>query len=669
VGVVTVAAHAAGYRPDVDGMRAIAVLAVVLFHAGVPGFSGGFLGVDVFFVISGYLITKLLHDEAARAGGIALGAFYARRVRRLLPALTVVLVATLILARAVPHTDAGLADVGAATLATTLYASNLWFWIGAERYFGDPAELNPLLHTWSLGVEEQFYLVWPVAVTLIAAWCLRRRADLLRTLRIAVAALLAISLLACAWWLTRDPQAVFYHPLARTWQLALGATLALHAATVARSSPGLAAGIGWVGAGLIAGAVAIATPATSFQGSLAAALGAALVIFACQRTPQAVLARGLGLKPLVWIGLLSYSWYLWHWPVLSAARARNWGELDPWQGVAASALALLLAWVTFVAIERPVRQKRPWRFATTRGTLLTGLALSATVAVLGGWTMQKHGARAARDVVEVAPGCLATRDATRAPPLAACTLGRASAPSLLLVGDSHAWHYAPLLERYAEERGTAVGMRMRNDCPVLLGYAALSDPEQGELCLGFASATWAELGRIAGLRGVVLSDRWTNYMGQPPADPNELEHHERERGMRSAERLRPALASSVAAARALGLRVLLIAPTPEFGAAVPLCAAQRGAEGCGLARAGFDARRQAALAELRALAAADPGIRVFDPAVALCDASACPAARDGRLLYIDDDHLAASASRSLLEAARPWLDWVDGADAPPEAAP
>ena len=390
------------YRPDIDGLCAVAVVAVVLFHARVPGFTGGYVGVDVFFVISGYLITALLAGEIG-AGRFSLLRFYERRVRRLWPALLVVLDRCLV--RLVARRTEGL---WSEPRRRVLFVANILFFVEAD-YFAGPAETKPLLHTWSLAVEEQFYIVFPPLL-----WLLMRRARTWTVPVLAVAWL--VSLVACLLATSREPEAAFYLAPFRAWKLLSGALLALGAVPPppARLRPLMAP----LGLGLILLAVFAFTAATPFPGAAALlpCLGAALVVHA-GGDGRDLATRLLLSRPIVFVGLVSYSLYLWHWPVLVFGRLSTTGAFGVGATLAASFALAVLSW-RFV--ERPFRRKN----AVSRRSLFAAAAVGSAVASAFGITLDVRDgvpARLPEEAMRVTafrtsmnpdrPGCLRGADA------------------------------------------------------------------------------------------------------------------------------------------------------------------------------------------------------------------------------------------------------------------
>ena len=351
------------FRADIEGMRAISVLGVMLWHAGLPIFPGGFTGVDVFFVVSGFLMTSLLLEESRTTGRVRLGRFYARRGRRLLPAALTALVGTALLTVLVlPRTR--WYDVGGDILASATYLIN---WRLANRsvdYMDLERAPSPVQHYWSLAVEEQFYLLWPILILLLL-FLARGRARHFRYLTWTLTSVLFVSSLALSWWWTAQDASAYFVTPTRLFELMLGAAVALGG----RRWPGmprwLAAVLGWVGIGLVIASLFVITAESAFPGTLALlpTVGAALVLVGGSAAggwgPEIVLRA----RPLQWLGLLSYSLYLWHWPFVAVAAeiaqvGRGGPETLPvhW-GVLAVAISIVPAWLSFHYIENPIRRR------------------------------------------------------------------------------------------------------------------------------------------------------------------------------------------------------------------------------------------------------------------------------------------------------------------------
>jgi len=361
------------YRPDIEGLRAVAVLLVLADHFETH-VSGGFVGVDVFFVISGYLISAAILKEVAN-GTFSMVAFYERRIRRILPALIVVLLATSVMAYVLLF-PAEIVDFGKSMLAAMFSVSNFWFWHQAG-YFDAPSEYKPLLHTWSLGVEEQFYLLFPIF--LIAVHRLARR-----RLRVLIFAISAVTFGLSVLYVRRDPAAVFYCSPLRAWELLLGTVVSQRylpeiRGAVARNAATLG------GMLMILGAAWRYRSTTPFPGvaALAPCLGAALAIWGGETGSSAV-GRVLSWRPLVFVGSISYSLYLWHWPVVVFQQI---GGLAPWtegggrRVVMLFAVSVLLGYLSWRFVEAPFRMG--WLRGERRALFLSSGAGAAVVLLAG----------------------------------------------------------------------------------------------------------------------------------------------------------------------------------------------------------------------------------------------------------------------------------------------
>jgi peptidoglycan/LPS O-acetylase OafA/YrhL len=387
------------FRPDLEGLRGIAILLVLLCHVEIPGAEAGFVGVDVFFVLSGFLITGLLVDEAERTGRIGLGAFYARRARRILPAAIVVLASTLLAAQLV-LSPLDLPRVADDALAASLSLANVRFALDATDYFA-PVNASPMLHFWSLAVEEQFYLFWPVLL-LIATRLGRPRV----AMGVVAVAILAGSFVLCyALTATSEPWAYYSLPT-RAWQLAAGGLVAVSARWVSRAPRRLALATGWVGVILLGASLGVIQETSAYPGlvSLFPTLGA-LAIIASGGQVASPLRTGLSWTPLRWLGRISYSVYLWHWPILVLGPVAL-GLTDSDEGAIGAdlpvrlglvAVAIGLAALTWWMVEEPFRRGRLSHPGRKRGLALAGAAVA--VVLVGSTTM---GAVAERDLGTVA---------------------------------------------------------------------------------------------------------------------------------------------------------------------------------------------------------------------------------------------------------------------------
>jgi peptidoglycan/LPS O-acetylase OafA/YrhL len=347
------------YRREIDGLRALAVLPVILFHAGFETFSGGFVGVDVFFVISGYLITTIILAELEQ-GKFSIVNFYERRARRILPALFLVMLVCIPFAWMWFFTNQ-LKDFSQSLVAVSVFASNILFW-RESGYFDTAAELKPLIHTWSLAVEEQYYVLFPLFLMLF--WRLGKRWIL-----ILLGLMLVASLAIAQWAAYAKPDAAFYLLPTRGWELLIGAFAAFYLSQANRKEFGREVGEvgGWLGLALIFYAVFAYSKATPFPSlyALVPTLGTVLVIlFATQQT---TVGKFVGSKVFVGVGLISYSAYLWHQPLLAFFKFRNFGEIDKFSAIIIVFVTFTLAFLSLRYVESPVRTRK---FLVTRGAFV-----------------------------------------------------------------------------------------------------------------------------------------------------------------------------------------------------------------------------------------------------------------------------------------------------------
>ncbi len=651
---------ASDYRSDIDGLRAIAILIVVLFHAHVPGFGGGFVGVDVFFVISGYLIIGLLSREFERTRDLSLVGFFERRVRRLAPALMLVLAVTLVLGAIylVPVNGEQQA-LAKSAIATVMLVSNLYFARHTGGYFDAPTEAQPLLHTWSLSVEEQFYLFWPLVVLAAGRYALRRRAEPMLMIRRALLVLFALSLALSLLWTGSNAQTAFFASPTRAWEFAVGG-LVLFALREPDSNSRFGGGVAALGLIAIAGAASFLHSDLPFPGYLAAlpALGSAAVIFGCASSPRSIVARSLSWRPLVAIGLVSYAWYLWHWPLLAIARVHTLGEIGP-PGIAALCLLSLgLAAATYRFVEMPIRRKHVPLMATRRRAYLLGgigAAFVASIAIgLGVYAKYLWPRHAGEDwmgmaLFEMTP--VQTVCWQRWPyngTLFAhpdCDLPRGSRPSIIVWGDSHASHLMPMIERYAEQASTSARIRFLGLCPPLKGYSTdLIGVTLPHGCERFNIDVLSEIRKLRtnGLTTVVLAAHWPAYVEKPE-------------GLQAAEQ---GLRSTLDALRPLGVRVVVVASVPDFPHEAPACLARRSLQECGLPRVRAEQFRRAAHDIIAHAVGNDALIRIVDPFPFFCSEEFCSPIVDRKILFSDRHHLSTAGSLALLSTFVPVLDWA-----------
>jgi peptidoglycan/LPS O-acetylase OafA/YrhL len=621
------------YRPEIDGLRALAVLPVVLFHAGLPGLPGGFVGVDVFFVISGYLITRQIVEEK-RAGTFTLAGFWERRARRILPALFAMMALCLPLAWAW-LTPGDFAAFARSVAATTLFASNVLFWRGSG-YFGEAAELQPLLHTWSLAVEEQWYPLFPLAI--VALWRLGRRG------LFAVLATVALGSLALSQWAALErPAAAFFLLPGRAWELLAGALLALHGHEPEASRPATprrsAQAAALAGLALLAIPMLVYDRHTPFPGLAAIAPVAGALLAIRFATPDTIVGRMLSDPRLVAIGTFSYGTYLWHQPLLAFARHRTGGEPDPLllAGLVIASFALgraSLAWV-----ERPLRDRSRIGRRTLVGAAASaafglGAAASAIVALDGvparydaaAQALLREGGAPWRStmVVHGLGACFLDDhqgvDALRAN---RCVPPPTDRPRLVVLGDSEAAHLVHGLRRRFADGRFELGQWTGTGC------APVAHPTQTARCGAILQAFLDEvLPALRPIDRLVVSGDWLNLL-------------ERD----GPERFERSLQEGFALLAAGRAPVTVTGDAPEFVRTPSELLVRDGAHGAGSASLrSRDFRPSSERVRERARAA---GFGYFAPADALCrdgSPASCRVLDPAGLLWLDARHL---SSRSV----------------------
>ena len=635
-----------GHRPDIDGLRALAVGGVVLFHFGL-GVPGGFAGVDVFFVISGFLITRIVLGQAA-AGTFSMARFMERRVRRIFPACAVTVLACLAAGWFLLQ-PAELVALARAALAQAALVANFHFARGTG-YFDPAAELQPLLHTWSLAVEEQFYLVFPL---LLAAFAARGTA----ALRSGMAKVGAASLAVAVVMAVAAPTAGFYLPFGRAWEFLAGALLALpHAAafTTARGrSVASLAGLAAIVGAYVLPAALLASPLACLAAAALGCAGAVLVIEAGMSAGDGAGTRVLGIAPLRAIGIVSYSVYLVHWPIAAFMRTVGDGALAGWWAPAGVAATLVLGTLSWRFVERPFRQGLGAGNGRASALLFAcGTAMTVGVAA---WFVAAKGlparpiAVAAGPAAERVPRDFATESTDRMRPdrlpelrMGAC--GDGAAPAFAVWGDSHGMAISRTLDAAARAHGLCGIAALRPATAPLLGtWRSTGAADQRD----WNDAAWRVI-RDAGVHDLILVARWSiNVDGRADGALDTLltdaEARTTDRaGARGA--VERGFARTVGAARAAGMDVWILLEPPTLELTRSQRAARRLYLG-GADEALVDAARHAEFQRtVRAIVGAlrRPGVHVVD----LADTCLAGTARESD--WNDADHLSPDGAERLL---------------------
>jgi peptidoglycan/LPS O-acetylase OafA/YrhL len=659
-----------GFRPDIEGMRAIAIVAVLLCHAGLSFFAGGYVGVDVFFVISGFLITRLLLGEVDRTGGISLRRFYARRARRLLPLSAVLLAAVGILSLLL-LSPVRAVEVSGDIVSSALYTANWHFAAQSVDYFAQDVEPSPVLHLWSLAIEEQFYLVWPTLL-LAVTWLWRRRGASVRPALWVTLAIVLVGSFALGVKLTGDqPAAAYFSTFGRAWELGLGAALALLGALRIRRLAGAA--IGWAGLAAIVYAAIAYDATTPFPGTAALlpTVGTACLILAgaslygqAKGGPAGLLSLG----PVRYVGRISYSWYLWHWPALIFAAA-IWGPLSVAAGLAVVFVSLIPTVATHHLVEDPVRlsralSRRPNR-AIAIGAACMAIGICAGVAlkdvqptlhtaplaeVKGAAALAEQPYPQQRaDAVRPNPlraredrsrayydGCLVGIDGTNSNK---CLYGDPDGKrTMILFGDSHAMQYFPALEELAQTRHWRLITLTKAECtPGEVKIRSMVADREYSQC-----DTWRE----DALRRIEMGNPKTAVVvmsGDTAYTPYNSEGVELS-GDAGAAEMEASYVASLTRIHRAGLRTVVIKDTPVSSSDVPGCVSEdlEHLDSCAFARV----RDRTKEFDSRAARAA-PETSLIDITPEICPHDLCRAVIGNALVYRDKSHLSATFARTL----------------------
>lgn len=650
----------APFRRDIQGLRAVAVVLVVAFHANLP-MPGGYIGVDVFFVISGFLITNHLLSEVQETGRLNFGRFYARRVLRILPASFVVLISTLVAALVVMP-PALMRTVMHDAAATALYVPNVLFaWTGTD-YLAETAP-SPYQHYWSLGVEEQFYLVWPLVLVII--WKLSKGS--LRTAGRAVVALVAASF-AVSLWLTFEsqPWAFFLLP-SRGWQLGVGALIAVAGpSVVGRFRPWLVVALGWLGLGVVLAAALLLDANAVFPGymALAPVLGAAAVIFFGQQETRFGPVALLGLRPMQFLGVISYSLYLVHWPllVLPTHQSGRLVELPLVETVALAVFGVPLAWLLYRLVECPLRSARSLKDRRPRVSLLLAAAVSVVTASVALGSIVAVEARpmsseqVAKPVQSLAQNPVFTsfvpqnmvpsiRDAPADIPstyrsgchlsfedvvLPDCVFGDTdSKTSIALFGDSHAAQWFPALDALAADHKLRLEVFTKSSCPAVAATVLVKGIPYTK-CDRWRERVIARLAEDP--PDVVMLSSLGVYPGQGSyaATPEEWAE-----GLATTLRDLPGQSAAI-----------VIADTPSMTETPAICLSANLTTAAACSRPLSEAVHSN-FAAAEAKAAAAESATVFDFTRNLCDRTTCGVIMGSTLVYRDTNHLTATFASML----------------------
>lgn len=667
--------------PALDGVRAVAILGVVIFHAFPDLCPGGFAGVDVFFVLSGYLITGILR-RSIEAGDMSLLAFYERRARRILPALVVMLAAVTALALLIMM-PSDLERFGTSVVGASMSCANILFY-RSINYFEPASSLLPLLHTWSLSVEEQFYVLFPLV--LMFAYRLARK----RVPEVVLAFFLG-SLAVSVLGAERFPTGSFFLLPTRAWELCAGALLAWGRLPVL-NAPALREATAAVGVAMMLTTYAVVDVGIPWPGTwaLLPCAGAALTILAVTGGPTWT-ARLLACPPMVGIGLISYSLYLWHWPLLALQEYVAAGAPPSNVRVLGClVIAFAMAWLSWRWIEQPFRTKHAYFAGWSRRRVLSvSVGVLGALACLGvalyragGWPGRLTSTVLAveafrKDREPDDPGHFSSTSADfsweRLP-----RLGEAVPPTIALLGDSHAEAIFSMLGEVAKKDGRSVVAYLLKGVPPLCGIEMSAYPNRQQIRLN-VEAAFTRIAREKDISTVLLAARWAVYVHGLGLDGrvhfNNRPPHLRDGAGAGLQDdlalLRQGLNAGIATLLAAGKRIVIIGPIPELGFSAPLALAQavrfgRDPKHVGVTRDSFLHRQEGILDILDHLPTA---VTLLSPAETFWDGTLYRAGSAESVWYFDDNHLSLTGARHLAPLFTHLFSPISNAHAAPSTQP
>jgi peptidoglycan/LPS O-acetylase OafA/YrhL len=628
-------AIAPNHRADLDGLRAVAILVVVAYHAKVPGFGAGFVGVDIFFVLSGFLITRLIEAEITATGTLRVGRFWLRRARRLVPAAAVTIIAVMIATQLINGPLKLVEDVGD-PLWSFSYLTNHFFAGEATNYFADNPESSPFLHMWSLAVEEQFYLFWPLIFFTVGHFVLpsRRTAPLSRIL--VVSAVTVGSFALCVSLTRQGSSLAFYSAVSRAWEFGAGAILAMTLLRRPTFATRHAASV--LGATLLAVTLAVVRSTTSWPGAMALLPVVATLLLVAGEPQDRFLGRALTSKSAQTIGRLSYSWYLTHWPVLVLGGVLI-GDPNLATRVALVVGALIPAYAMHVLVENRIRYSGRLK-RSTAATLL--VVFGVTAFGLGIWGLTWLRAEQFRDDPTVAMAIAARDDRTELIPECAkldagavlnlCSGGEPNAGTALVLGDSHAAHWIPGVKVAANDLDMRWAASVMGECPAT-GVLLVVQPE----ACHYRQGRTHELIETIHPDVVVLSHS-SGYIGTLKPQAEDWSRSDQ------LEEWTGRLRNFALDLKAIDIDLLVILDVPRFSSDPLECAAEAGdTSACSLQRTELAFTEEFHQAEIDALKQANHGT-TFNPLPWLCDSTECPLMVEGNMAYADSHHLTTTAA-------------------------
>lgn len=663
-----------GYKPFIDGLRALSILAVVAYHVGLTKIPGGFVGVDVFFVISGFLIVTHL-ISAMESKNFTFGEFWARRALRILPPYLLVIATCALLAPLILVLPKELVEFGSQAAYSAAMVVNHYF-LAQQGYFDGTADTKPLLHLWSLAVEEQFYIVAPLLIFAVYSICKKLRSSTAQAFSITLVLLLfGLSLygsIAFSGGGAGKNYAFFLMPL-RAWEFIAGGVLAFLVPLAQRAPRFIIEIVACLGLWMIINSILTysgSSPYPSWKAVYPVA-GAAIIILCGVANPNIIIARTLALKPLVKIGLVSYAWYLWHWPLLTFGRIYNFGERILPFDLAMAAVSLLLGWATYALLDKKVLA---WRKSLHSGAgwrhTAMAVALCIPVAAAGWYIADQYAPSVARNFTEAQT----PKPATRA---GVCDLHFIADPKVcvdsarnktlgLLIGDSHADAAYRGLKKHALNEDAVIATMSSGGCAAILNVH-VNNPDlamQGRCEKGRDNAL-AMIGKEIKPEFAVLFSSWTIYSGRGNyslSEPSTTVPFS-DTGIGFTEKMR----KTYDYLKTQGVeRILVIGPVPIFSTLAPPCVMRSDRyrvdrdTHCSVTRDSVNNTRKDVVSWLKASTAGEANVQFVDPIDQFCDEKTCRSYGEEGVLYFDTNHISDAGLERIYKSEKSTFDWVFG---------
>ncbi len=677
----TVSPAETSYRTDIDVLRAFAVLSVVLYHIDTSLLPGGFVGVDVFFVISGYLITGQLTHRMQRAREFSFTDFYVRRFKRLYPALTLVLAVSVLLSAwiMIPSVQN---QLGREVRAVATLSINYYFLGQKSDYFGITADNKPLLHLWTLSVEEQFYLLWPVLLWLLYRLAEKQKKAFVPLVRLMLILVLSVSCLWCIFISFHNNPQAFYGLPSRAWEFAAGGLLTLWPLpTHSQRSRGSLLQL--MGCGILLYSIFCIDSHAVFPGFVVLwpVIGAMLYIAGGRLGLLPLWQRLLCRPALLHTGKISYGFYLWHWVLLAFCRYWYLGRDLQRDLLMGGLVAYVFAHLSYRYVELPLRHGTTFWPVLNQLQFRHGMYTLFLMYLIGNiqifypvmlTSTQASIARLENDPVHLPPGCTMPPAGIPLDPIGTCSLGNPERPLRLVVwGDSHAGRLLPLLQRYTAEHPVRILTRIYNGCPPLMQVVPSGQQQYRTYCQNFATAVAAQMGALKslGVTGIILQARWLWYLSDTePEALDLLTTEEYQQSLKSGqlivstahstELLHRVLDKELKLFQAEGMKVALVLPEPELDTPAPECLIRFNTMRCNRPLHDVLQQRQALVAWLNEEATHYKNLQLIDTTPFFCDLRWCFAEQNGIVNFMDSHHITSARALSMYPFFTSVLNWL-----------